>query len=168
MTLPQWTREELDRDRLVISDEDLAERLSRVTPLLLRNGELYRFKELPHPRKIAFTWGPEDDNLVLVQERYDDKTYNVIDWFIEVSRGQTHHSCGYHGFVKPTIAEVLAQLPDDPKITAFYLDIDSTRILYDGEGHIINVFWLTNLPETIEEKAERFARRHPGEENIYA
>lgn len=165
--LPQYTDEELDRSRLEISDAVLAERLARVTPLYLKGDRLWRFKTLPDARTTAFAWGPEDDDLILVDPRYDHDEQKSFDDYREVSRGSTHHTCGYHAFVKPTIAEVLAQLPDDDRITAFYLDLDSARILYDGEGHIINVYWLSDKPETIEERRARYARRNPGQKNIY-
>ncbi|PZR63208.1 MAG: hypothetical protein DI537_51950, partial [Stutzerimonas stutzeri] len=70
----------------------------------------------------------------------DERNYH------EVIRTATQHSCGYHAFFKPSIAEVLAQMPDDPTITAFYLDTDSVVVLYDGEGHLCNCHWLSNKP----------------------
>jgi hypothetical protein len=170
----QWSAEELDADRLKIDRDVLLERSRRIEPLIFRDGQLYHFdydrEDIKFLTGIAYTWDPK--NLVAVKdktERDEDGCYiaEASEWYLEVARGSTHHSCGYHGLVKPTISEVLAQMPDNPRITAFYLDTSTARILYDGEGHIINVFWLTNISETIADKAARYARRHPDRPNIY-
>lgn len=118
----------LDRTLLVISDEVLQERMARVTPLIFRDGELHTF-DIPDLRNTAFTWEPK--NLVKATHPYT-----------EAAVTKTQHSCGYYGFFKPSIAEVLAQLPDDPTITAFYLDSSDVVVLWDGEGHLAPCHWL--------------------------
>lgn len=127
----QWSHQKLDRSRLEISDEILEERAARITPFILQRGSLHRFK-IPHLRNTAFTWDPE--NLVVVD-------YRVEGW-VEVERGYTMHDCGYYGFFKPSIAEVLAQAPDNPEITGFFLRTNSVAVLSEGVGHICDVVWL--------------------------
>jgi hypothetical protein len=168
--IPQWSEEELDESLLEISDEVLAERMARVEPLILKNDNLYRFIKRPDPRNIAFTWGPEDSNLVLVDPRTEEDEsggLKALDCYVEVGRGFTYHSCGYVAFVKPTLADVYAQMPDNDRITAFYLDTGSARGLHDGAGHVINVYWLTNKPIDHEFRRARYARKYPDRENIY-
>jgi hypothetical protein len=170
----QWTDEELDRDRLEITDERLMKLVERVTPLIMIDRQLHRFdfpKTIEHLRRTSFIWDPT--NLTPVKDQnIVDEFGSITEWatesFRELSRGTTHHTCGYYGFFKPTIAEVLAQMPDDDEITVFHIDTgDKVSILYDGEGHLTNVYWMTNVPTTREQKAERYGRRHPNQENIY-
>jgi hypothetical protein len=138
MIRPQWTSEKFDPSLLVIADEVLAERLARVTPLILKDGRLYTF-DLPDPRNTAFTWEPM--NLAPVDE---------MAGYYEVVRTATQHGCGYHAFFKPSLAEVLAQMPNDPSINAFYLDGDSVVVLDGGAGHLCNCHWLSNIRQTRE------------------
>ena len=169
----QWTDEELDRDRLKITDERLLELIQRVTPLLMRGGQLHRFdhpKTILDMRKTSYIWDPKNVTPVNDKMLFDEHggiAEYAKESFRELARGTTQHSCGYYGFFKPSIAEVLAQMPDDELITAFYIDEDHVSILYDGEGHLTNVYWMTNVPTTREQKAAKYARRHPNSENIY-
>lgn len=57
-------------------------------------------------------------------------------------RVKTYHSCGYHAFVKPSIAEVLANIQDNTKLlnsdaNAFYIDMNQVEIHQSGNGHIL-------------------------------
>ena len=111
-----------------IADDVLEERMARVTPLINRGGKLHSFAAVD-PRNTAFNWDPK--GLVEVTD------------YAEHSRSRTHHKCGYHAFFKPSIAEVLAQLPDDPEIAGFYIDEDlNIDILHDGDGHAATTVWL--------------------------
>lgn len=130
--IPQYTLQTLDREALKISDGQLNSWMEHLTPLIKSGGQLCRFK-LPDLRNSAFTWAPEELEAV-----------TDIEGWIEVSRGQTQHSCGHPVFFKPSIAEVVAQIPDDGRIAGFYLDVDSLVTFSDGSGHLCNVVWLTN------------------------
>lgn len=123
----------LIRSALEISDLMLAERLSKVRPLILSDGEHFLF-DLPDPRNTAFTWAP-----VNVRPAKKHRA---------VSKFRTLHSCGFYGFFKPSIAEVLAQLPDDTRISAFCLDVSTIEILFDGEGHSCVCHWLAEAKTT--------------------
>jgi hypothetical protein len=126
----QWSQQVLDRSLLKIDPKTLRERLARVKPLILREDRLYSF-DIPGP-EVAFNISPV--NLV---EYEHDRGYH------EVTRSFTQHTCAYYGFFKPSLKEVMAQMPDDPGINAFYLDGNSVAILHDGEGHICTCHWLT-------------------------
>ena len=141
MVRAQWTNERLDRAKLEISEEELQKRIARVEPLILKDGELFQF-DIPDLHKVAYTWSPK--NLVEID------SYDVA--VVELTRTFTHNSCGYHGFVKPSLDDVLAQLPNDPEINAFYLDIDSAVILHDGEGHLITCHWLKTSPSLVDRR----------------
>jgi hypothetical protein len=128
---PQYTHEKLDREMIKLPVDMLEERLARVCPLILREGRLYDFT-------IAglnehYTYDPA--GMVEVPDERD---------YFEVTRTATQHSCGHHVFFKPSIAEVLAQLPPDPNITAFYLDTATVVVLDQGEGHLCTCHWLTD------------------------
>lgn len=123
-----YTTTRLNRDALEITDERLEELLERVTPLILKNGVLWTF-EAVDPRSDAFTQEPK-----------------LIDYFDgdrhEVMVTRTQHSSGYHAFFKPSLAEVLAQMPDDDRITAFYLEANEITVLGQGDGHEVTCHWL--------------------------
>jgi hypothetical protein len=78
---------------------------------------------VPDPRDVAFDWDPK---------RLHPVTFEPL---LAV---YTDHLCGYYGFPKPSIAEVLAQLPDDlPEgANAFCIDNDRWWGIYaSGRGH---------------------------------
>lgn len=118
-----------------ISDELLSERLKRFTVLVQKDGELFR-RTPCDPRNIAFTW--------------EKPTEGGPVQFKEVTRTRTKHTCGYHAFFKPSLAEVLAQMPDDVgDANAFFIitdtfatgdkdetDADDIQLFKDGSGHL--------------------------------
>lgn len=124
---PQWTGFRFQPKRIEISDEALQVRISKITPLINRNGVLHRFK-VPDLRRTAFTWDPK---LIPGGECTME----------EILVAPSFHGCAYYGFFKPSIAEVLAQMPDDPRINAVWLDSDRLRICGDGEGHLVPAHW---------------------------
>ena len=67
---------------------------------------LFWIKEV-NPRNVAFTWGPEAAGLASGLKKVGEIT--------------TYHTWGYYGFFKPTIDEVLAQIPKElvGKVCAF-------------------------------------------------
>ena len=115
-----------------ISDELLSERLKRFAVLVQKDGELFR-RTPCDPRNIAFTW--------------EKPTEGGPVQFKEVTRTRTKHTCGYHAFFKPSLAEVLAQMPDDVgDANAFFIitdtfatgetDADDIQLFKDGSGHL--------------------------------
>ena len=80
-----------------ISDERIQELQRKLTPLVRRRGKLFTIKKTD-PRDEAFNWGDGE---------------KVIKHLQEVTRFRTLHTYGYHGFFKPSIAEVFAQLPEN-------------------------------------------------------
>lgn len=104
-----------------ITDEVLAERMARFTPLVSQEGEA-RMIELPDPRRTAFTWDPK-----IVGAPVD---------FEELRTVETDHYCGYIAFFKPSIAEVLAQVPDDlPADCNAFLIRGDVECYPEGNGH---------------------------------
>lgn len=60
-------------------------------------GDLYYIKKV-NPRNVAYTWDPQPAEKAKGLVKHKDIT--------------THHTYGYYGFFKPSIAEVLAQIPE--------------------------------------------------------
>ncbi len=81
-----------------ISDERLHELHVRIKPVVRKSGDLFYIEDVDL-RDIAFTWNP--------------KTTTKSGGLKELARIQTYHTCGYYGFFKPSIAEVLAQIPQE-------------------------------------------------------
>jgi len=113
-----------------ITEGKLNNLIKIIIPLIRKGNKLYSI-ELPDLRNTAYTWEP--------------KVTKESDMLEEVTRIKTNHYCGYYGFFKPSIAEVLAQIPEDliGKIDAFEIigDIDSgtdteVKIFNEGNGHL--------------------------------
>jgi hypothetical protein len=90
-----------------ISAAELDRRASRIKPVVMFLGMLHYIRPVDI-KTASFLWspvkGPLAEGLVFLREI------------------RTFHSYAYYGFFKPTVAEVLAQLPDDsllPFIAAF-------------------------------------------------
>ena len=120
-----------------ISDERLAELSKRITPVLLQDGKLVSIKNV-HPRKESFTWS----------ENETEECEDLID-LIDIS---TDHTCSYYGFFKPSIAEVLAQIPEEylDYVVAFKTKFQA--IYGSGNGHL----GLTTLYGSSKESAQKF------------
>lgn len=122
-----------------ITDERIAELLTKMQPVL-RNakGELHHIEPVD-PRKIAFTWAPKF-------------TKQVKAW-ADIGRIETNHSCGYIGLFKPSISEVLAQIPEHFLNSANCFETlsgDSVACYGQGDGHrTVTIFYkdLTEEPE---------------------
>lgn len=105
-----------------ISDDVLAERLTRMQPIIAKEGKLFSILQ-PHPRNQAFTWSPRLDREIMGLE--------------EFARFEADHTCGYHGLFKPSIAEVLAQIPEEfvEKAKAFRVATEVGIKIYKSGSH---------------------------------
>ena len=84
-------------ERLEISDERLEELLQRIKPVVRHHdGELWYIKNV-HPRRHSFTWDP----------KVTTKAGNLE----QLARITTYHTFAAPVFFKPSVAEVLAQIP---------------------------------------------------------
>jgi len=113
-----------------ISDEKLNSLIKKIVPVVRKDNKLYHI-EIPNLRNIAYTW--------------DYKTTEEYSNLKEITRIKTNHYCRYHGLFKPSIAEVLAQIPEHliDKIDAFEIisDVcsgtdDEIKIFKEGNGHL--------------------------------
>ena len=83
-----------------VPDVQIRELSRRIKPVIQFHGPKksgLRFIGAVDPWSVAFTWSPEPR-----KRAYDLKPLCDIT---------TYHSYAYHGFFKPSIAEVLAQIP---------------------------------------------------------
>ena len=90
-----------------ISDEELRSRAARIKALVRKEGKLYTIEQPKNLRQTAFLWDP------VFKERS-----GVV---MELGRVRTLHSYGAPSLFKPSIAEVLAQIPPElaAKVKAF-------------------------------------------------
>lgn len=79
-----------------ISDERLAKLSPRIKPVVEKDGKLFYIKDV-NPRTTAFTWDPTP-------------TVEAED-LVRLTTIPTRHTFGAPAFFKPSIAEVLAQIP---------------------------------------------------------
>jgi len=118
-----------------ISEEELQRLHTKYTPLIPQadttlNFSLYRL-ETPDLRRTAYTWSP--------------KLFGPPVEFQEVFRSQAAFPCGYAGFFKPSIAEVLCQIPEQLVITkaanAYYIDGSTIKVFSTGSAQLAEVVW---------------------------
>jgi hypothetical protein len=88
-------------------------------------GELYYIMPV-NARGIAFPWSPKRDVLA--------------EGLIEIARITTLHTYAYHGFFKPTIAEVLSQIPEEylGQVIAFETHGPETADDLNSEWELLN------------------------------
>ena len=93
-----------------ISDEVLEERYAKIQPLLKRDGKLFSIQRPIDLRNQSFIWDP--------------KIGNEVKGLKEIAQVKTLHTYGYYGIFKPSIAEVLSQVPEYllDQVVAFHLD----------------------------------------------
>jgi hypothetical protein len=108
-----------------ISDSKLNELIKSIVPVVRVDGKLHNI-ELPDLRNASYLWTPH-----AIGECKDLKEFKRIS---------TDHYCGHPSFFKPSISEVLAQIPEEDinKICAFEIiqDIDNPIDTYNyGNGH---------------------------------
>ena len=105
-----------------ITEEALQALVKRFTPLFRdEEGVIWKMK-IPHLRTSAYTWDP------VLTEKVE---------FEIVAEEQTDHYANFIGYFKPSIAEVMSQIPTDlpEECNAFYTDTDSAVIYSVGNGH---------------------------------
>ncbi len=82
-----------------ITDERLAELAARIKPVVRNRNNALAYIKPCGLRDEAFTWEP----------KITHKAANLV----KHATIRTLHTYGYYGFFKPSIAEVLAQIPED-------------------------------------------------------
>jgi len=106
-----------------ISDMKLEDLYKRIKPVVRHEGNLHYIKDVDL-RRVAFTWDPKLTTKAENLERICDIT--------------TYHRYGYYGLFKPSIAEVIAQIPEKclDRTVAFETstDLDIENIV--GEYHV--------------------------------
>jgi hypothetical protein len=107
--------------------ERVLELSARMRPVYMLGGGLSYMKPVDEFR-TAFTWDPDPDG--------------PAEGLSELARIRTRHTCGYHGFFKPSIEEVVSQIPKDmlDRVVAFRTIAeeggdDGVIILRGGRGH---------------------------------
>lgn len=128
-----------------ISDEQLAKMAEKIRPVHRKrdeNGEhsgkgALHFIEIPKDiRGMSHTFGPQ------WQEPVPDKALKPMETIF------TYHSCGYHQLLKPSVAEVFAQIPAHlvDKVAAFEISmVDGTIEFTDYSTHGIYGHRLTTI-----------------------
>lgn len=113
-----------------ISDEHLAELLMEIQPVVRMGGVLWHIAPV-HPRTQSFTW-----DLVLTMPAEPVKV---------IGSSPTFHTYGAPSLFKPSVAEVLAQIPPEweERVVAFEMthrDLDSRYVLAEGY-HVASVIF---------------------------
>lgn len=105
----------------VLPLEEVDRRFETIKPTYRFKGKLH-YIEPVHLHNTAYTWDAKPAGLAVGLAKLKDIT--------------TYHSYGYYGFFKPSIGEVLRQIPDDllNEVMAFEI-IDSPQTADDLNKH---------------------------------
>lgn len=106
-----------------LSEAELQSRHARLKPLLLTEEGYMRVDPNISLTRAAFTMS---------------ETYGRPAQFRAVRSIKTNHRCGYVAFFKPSIAEVLFQVPDDlpEECNAYVIHTeDGIECFSEGDGH---------------------------------
>ena len=124
-----------------VDEQRIRELAQRIVPLVrFAEGEdgLFRSSggfqyviEPPDPFNVAYTWDPKP-------------VARVTKPLVKLRDITTHHGYAYYGFFKPSVAEVLAQIPDDliDKVVAFEI-IAQPETADDLHGEAFNAGYHT-------------------------
>ncbi len=87
---------------------ELHRRFKRIKPLIVRDGKLHTFDVHSDIVGRSYTWDPKNP----VEDTVERTVIGEIT---------TYHGYGYYGMFKPSVGEVLAQIPSNllKKVTAF-------------------------------------------------
>lgn len=107
-----------------VTPEQVESLLARLTPLVKDEAGKLRTIELPNAFNQAYTWSP------VLKDTVERSTLKLV------ARFHSLHTAGYIALFKPSLAEVLAQLPADlpESACAFELVMDSVEIVHDVPG----------------------------------
>ena len=111
-----------------ISEKKLQELYSNIKPIVEIDGKkhLLRDFERNELRNYSYTWDPHKDKRDVV----DDTKLDIVQDFYCL------HTWAYYGLFKPTIAEVLAQMPKKSREQANFFEIvDQPRTVDDLAIH---------------------------------
>lgn len=136
------TRENIEQ-KLEITDERLNELLPKIKPLKVnKETAMLSYIEDVDPREVSYLM--------------DTKTTEPAKGLIPFKSLVTYHSCGYKAFFKPSVAEVLAQIPEEnvDETNAFFIlsdDLDIRNCLSSGRHHAVKtiLFKDSNLYEAL-------------------
>lgn len=116
--VPPGINEKLDG----LTQERAEELLKHISPLVRDEGVLSTIKQ-PDIFKEAFNWDPE----FIGPFEGSESRFALIE---------TYHRCGYHGLFKPSIGEVLAQIPEQliNEVVAFETRFGDDGAICDAPG----------------------------------
>lgn len=130
-----------------LPDDEIVELLKRITPVITKDGKLTTIGLPPTLWNTAFLWSPT------VLETIEVPLY-------ELAIIETYHTCGYIMFFKPSISEVISQIPARflPDVTHFEtLDGDTVGCFSEGDGHrtVTKLYSTFSMDEIITRSIER-------------
>jgi len=124
-----------------ITDEELRTRYERIKPIVEIEGKKYLLRNFADLRNVSYIWNVHQDK----REEINIDEYIAL----EEHDFECIHEYGYYGFFKPSIAEVLAQIPSDlanivdlfeiiekPEIAE---DFSKNKIIFENGYHISKV-----------------------------
>lgn len=116
-----------------LSDEELVRRYARIKPLVMFKAQLYGVKDHDW-RTVSYNW-------IHAEPRTPADVVENLRYVDEIT---TYHTYAYYGIFRPTVAEVLAQIPDHmlSAVVAFY--ITDARV-HDDDYHAATTYLYGHL-----------------------
>ena len=155
-------RANLDHLEKQLTQEKAVELAQRIRPVMSKdeNGRLSLFNEPKHPKYWV-------DGRKIYNESYtfasDKEVYAKTDKLVQIAKIITYHKCGYPLFVKPSVYEVLYQIPPEllDKVVAFELYAPSASA-YDvynddvGRHALTCILYAGKMPKKVRQKPIRW------------
>lgn len=141
-----------------LPDNELKRRLTFITPIVTDEEDKKTRPLLTQSVdfwRTAFMWSPQ------LGDPIDLKATTLWD----VARIETHHTCGYIGLFKPSLGEVLSQIPEDlvEDITHFetLMSDDVVACYQNGDGHrtVTRLYSTYDSSERMRRYSERLQQR---------
>jgi hypothetical protein len=137
-----------------ISKEEIKRRAKLVFPCTIKERELILMKDCGNPITQSFSWNFKEDktlgNISFEGISVRDKPAPGGGWFCKtiakkVGEFLTLHEFAYYGFFKPSIGEIVSQLPselfDEKKLAGRKIYITNKMISDDVNTAMLNQTW---------------------------
>jgi hypothetical protein len=134
-----------------IDEKELSRRLKLISPCVQKEREIVKMEKYGDPIKQSFSWSYKEGDVVGTVS-FDgisvrDRPAEGGGWYLKqvadkVGEFLTLHGFGYYGFYKPSIEEVLSQLPaelfDEEKLAGRKLYFTNKMISEDLNTAMLN------------------------------
>ena len=144
--------ENIDRELTIhyLEDDELKKRYEKIKPIIMIEGITYDMKEFSFTALSgqSYIWNRDEDKRNIIHK----EDLEAIEDFV------CFHEYGYYGLFKPSIHEVLAQLPEKSIKEADYFEIIESPVTRDDVfkyEDILNAGYHASVVRTYKKKERK-------------